>query len=47
MDKTIEEKILQAAKSELMKHSVDTFVDGGVSVALARGFTPSISSCTT
>jgi hypothetical protein len=28
------EKILQAAKSELMKHSLDTFVDGGVSVAL-------------
>jgi hypothetical protein len=34
MDKTIEEKILQVAKSELMKHSLDTFVDGGVSVAL-------------
>jgi hypothetical protein len=34
MDKAIKEKILQAAKSELMKHSLDTFVDGGVSVAL-------------
>jgi hypothetical protein len=34
MDNAIREKILQAAKSELMKHNLDTFVDGGVSVAL-------------
>jgi hypothetical protein len=34
MDKAIKEKVLKEAKSELMKHSLDTFVDGGVSVAL-------------
>jgi hypothetical protein len=34
MDKAIKEKILHAAKSELMKHTLDTFISDGVSVAL-------------
>ena len=32
-DKAIKAKILQEAKAELMRHSLDTIVDGGVSVA--------------
>jgi hypothetical protein len=34
MDKATEAKILQEAKAELMRHSLDTFVSDGVSVAL-------------
>jgi hypothetical protein len=34
MDKATKAKILQEAKAELIRHSLDTFVEGGVSVAL-------------
>jgi hypothetical protein len=34
MDEATTEKIVSAAKAELMRHSLDTFVEGGVSVAL-------------
>jgi hypothetical protein len=34
MDNATKEKIVSAAKVELMKHSLDTFIEGGVSVAL-------------
>jgi hypothetical protein len=34
MDNAIEAKIIAAAKAELMRHGLDTFVSDGVSVAL-------------
>jgi hypothetical protein len=34
MGNAIKAKIFEAAKAELMRHSLDTFVEGGVSVAL-------------
>ena len=34
MDNAIKAKIIAAAKSELMRHGLDTFVSDGVSVAL-------------
>ena len=34
MDKATKVKIVSVAKAELMRHGLDTFVDGGISVAL-------------
>jgi ribulose-5-phosphate 4-epimerase/fuculose-1-phosphate aldolase len=34
MDNAIKMEIFEAAKAELMRHGLDTFVSGGVSVAL-------------
>jgi hypothetical protein len=34
MDKATKAKILQEARAELMRHSLDTFVSDGVTVAL-------------
>jgi ribulose-5-phosphate 4-epimerase/fuculose-1-phosphate aldolase len=34
MDNATKVKILQEATAELMRHGLDTFVEGGVSVAL-------------
>jgi hypothetical protein len=36
MDNATKVKIFEAARTELMRQSLDTFVDGGVSVAWQR-----------